>query len=163
MMLYRDAGRQMVMSLKHGGRIDVALMAAQWMERAGKPLFQENMLIAPVPLHWTRLFTRTFNQSAALAQALAKRTGYAMCPDLLLRGKRTQPLEHKTVADRFGLLEGAMVINPRRRHRIAGRPVLLIDDVMTSGATLSAATHACQDAGCRDVFVLTLARVAKDV
>ena len=132
------------------------------MKNAGHDILIEGMLIAPVPLHWTRLFRRTFNQSAVLAQALAEQTGHDLCPDLLLRPRRTQPLDHKTAAARFEMLENAIQIHPRRRHRIVGRKVLLIDDVMTSGATLAAATHACKAAGSGDVFVLTLARVVKE-
>ncbi|WP_366111285.1 ComF family protein [Aestuariivita sp.] len=161
-LLYRDLGRRMVLALKHGGRAEIALASAAWMQRAGADLFDKDMLIAPVPLHWTRLFHRTFNQSALLAHALADRTGHATCPDLLLRGRKTQPLDHKTVVERFDVLENAIKVHPRRRKQLADRPVLLIDDVMTSGATLTAATHACLAAGSGPVFTLTLARVAKD-
>lgn len=132
------------------------------MTNAGREMLHDGMLIAPVPLHWMRLFHRTFNQSAVLAQAIARKTGHDLCPDLLLRSKRTQPLDHKTAAARFETLENAIQIHPRRRHRVVGRKVLLIDDVMTSGATLAAATHACKAAGSGDVFVLTLARVVKE-
>lgn len=161
-MLYRDLGRKMVLALKHGGRVEIAYAAAQWMQLAGRDLLTEDVLIAPVPLHWTRLFKRTFNQSATLAQALADRTGHACCPDLLLRSKRTQPLDRKSASSRFEMLDNAIQAHPRRRHRLTGRKVLLIDDVMTSGATLAAATQACYAAGSGDVCVLTLARVVKD-
>ena len=161
-LLYKDRGRQMVLALKHGGRAEIAYAAATWLQTAGRDILQDGMLIAPVPLHWTRLFKRTFNQSATLALSLSKRSGHAMCPDLLVRGKRTQSLDNRSVEDRFEMLENAMHIHPRHKHRIAGRTVLLVDDVMTSGATLAAATRACKMAGSGDVFVLTLARVVKD-
>ncbi len=161
-MLYQDRGRQMVLALKHGSRIEIARAAARWLASTGQPLFRPEMVIAPVPLHWTRLFRRTFNQSAALASGLAEETGYAYCPDLLTRPRRTVSLDHKPVKERFETLENAIAINPKRADLISGKPVLIVDDVMTSGATLAAATEACRAAGSGDIFVLTLARVAKD-
>ena len=162
-VLYQDRGRQIVLSLKHGGRTDVARMAAQWLERAARPFLAKNPILAPIPLHWARLLRRSFNQSALLAHALARRTGAEVCPDLLLRTSPTASLDHRPAAERFAILDSALSINPRRQAVLeGGRPVLLIDDVMTSGATFHAATEACQAAGSGDVFVLALARVAKD-
>jgi predicted amidophosphoribosyltransferase len=152
----------MVLALKHGDRAEIAKPAALWMARAARPFLTDQMLIAPIPLHWMRLVKRRYNQSALLAQALANETGLSVCPDLLVRPKRTRMLDGKTAAQRFSVLSGAIQPHPKRRHRMAGRPVLLVDDVMTSGATLAAATQACLAGGSGDVFVLTLARVAKD-
>jgi predicted amidophosphoribosyltransferase len=160
-LLYQDRARKIVLALKHGQRTEIARPAAQWMQQAGRPLFRSDMLIAPVPLHWSRLVRRTFNQSALLASALSQVTGLPTCPDLLVRTRRTVPLDKKTVEERFATLEGAITVSPRRWPLLASRPILLIDDVMTSGATLAAATHACHAAGSGDVFVLTLARVVK--
>ena len=161
-LLYQDSGRRLVLSLKHGGRLEVARAAAGWLERASQDLLRPNMIVAPIPLHWTRLFQRTFNQSAVLAWALAKRTGHEICPDLLSRRKRTASLDHKSAAVRFETLDNTMDVPAKHHTLITGRPVLLVDDVMTSGATFTAATHSCFAAGCSDVFVLSLARVAKD-
>nr|WP_245626826.1 double zinc ribbon domain-containing protein [Aestuariivita boseongensis] len=161
-LLYQDGARRMVLALKHGGRMEVARAAAGWLERAAGDLLRPDTLIAPIPLHWTRLFHRTFNQSAALAQALADKTGSQICPDLLIRPKRTLPLDRKSVAERFEALSDVMSVHPRRAGLIRGRPVLLVDDVMTSGATFTAAAQCCLQAGSGDVFVLALARVAKD-
>ena len=161
-LIYRDLGRRLVLALKHGGRLEVARPAAQWMQRAARDLPLEGVLVAPVPLHWTRLFRRTFNQAAVLAQAFAARGGHACCPDLLRRDTRTASLDHKSPSARFAALEGAVSLNPRHGHRIDGQPVLLIDYVMTSGATLTAASRACLAAGSGPVFVLTLARAVKD-
>jgi predicted amidophosphoribosyltransferase len=120
------------------------------------------MIVAPVPLHWMRLLKRRYNQSALLAQALARHVGLPMCPDLLQRQRRTQSMDGLTKEVRFTSVKGAIRVHPRRRLRLAGRPVLLVDDVMTSGATLSAATDACLAAGSGPVYVVALARVAKD-
>jgi len=161
-LLYKDRGRSLVMALKHGDRHDIARAAAAWMAQAARPLLQRNMLIAPVPLHWTRLLRRKFNQSALLADGVARHTGLSWCPDLLERRRRTESLEGKGRDARFAALDGAISLHPRRRHRIAGRPVLLVDDVMTSGATLAAAAEACRASRAGEICVLTLARVAKD-
>lgn len=161
-LLYRDCGRRLVLGLKHGDRQEIAKPAALWMARAIADLPKENMLIAPIPLHWTRLLKRRYNQSALLAQALARHTSLPVCQDLLLRSRRTQPMEGKTREVRFTSVKGAIKVHPRRRHRIVGRPVLIVDDVMTSGATLSSATDACIAAGSGPVYVVTLARVVRD-
>ena len=161
-LVYKDKARALVLALKHGGRLEIARLAAGWLHNSAHDLLQPDMIVAPVPLHWSRLFGRTFNQSAALVRAFADVAGVQHCPDLLVRDKRTHSLDRRTVEDRFGILENAMSVHPRRRDLIRGRPVLIVDDVMTSGATLAAATEACHHADSGDVFVLTLARVAKD-
>lgn len=161
-LLYKDRARRMVLALKHGDRPEIARPAALWMSRAVRPILRENMLIAPVPLHWTRFLKRRYNQSALLAQEVARQTGLSQCPDLLLRTKRTAMLDGKTAQERFSDLSGAIRVHPKRRHRLAARSILLVDDVMTTGATLTACTRACLEAGAHDVCVLTLARVAKD-
>ncbi len=162
-LIYKDRARQMVLALKHGDRPEIARPAALWMARAARPFLNDGMLIAPVPLHWSRLLKRRYNQSALLSQALSGVTGLAHCPDLLIRPKQTPAQQDKTVAKRFADLKGAIAVHPRRRHRMAARSVVLVDDVMTTGATLAACAEACQAGGAREIFVLTLARVAKDV
>lgn len=161
-LLYKGNARRLILALKHGDRQEIAEPAAMWMARAIEDLPLENALIAPVPLHWMRLLKRRYNQSALLAQALARHTGLPVCPDLLQRPRRTQSMDGLTKEVRFTSVKGAIRAHPRRRHRIAGRPVLLVDDVLTSGATLSSATDACLAAGSGPVYVVALARVAKD-
>ncbi len=161
-LVYRDNARRLVLALKHGDRLDLARPAAEWLLRAARPILREGMLSAPVPLHWTRLFRRRFNQSALLSRALAAAAGLDHCPDLLLRARRTASQEGRDRDARFANVAGAIRVHPRRGHRLAGRDVLLVDDVMTSGATLAAATDACLGAGAASVSVVTLARVAKD-
>lgn len=160
-LLYQDRARQLILALKHGDRPELARPAAGWMARAGQPILSGDMLIAPVPLHWTRFVRRRYNQSALLSGHLAALTALDHCPDLLLRRKRTPPLDGKTADERAAVLNDVIVVHPRRRERIAGGTVLLVDDVMTSGATLSACARACLEAGAREVRVLVLARVAK--
>lgn len=161
-LLYRDTGRKLVLALKHGDRQEIARPAGLWLASAVKELLRETTLIAPVPLHWQRMIKRRYNQSALLAKVLAARVDRPMCPDLLQRIKRTRSLDGLGRGEREETLENAIRVHPRRRLRLSGRPILLVDDVMTSGATLAACTRACQDAGSGPVSVVTLARVAKD-
>ncbi len=159
---YESGARKLVLALKHGDRQDIARPAAIWMARVGAPLLRPDMLVAPVPLHWSRLLRRRYNQAALLSAALAVNVARAHCPDLLIRHRRTVALDRKSPDQRFAELSDSISVHPRRRHRLAGRPILLVDDVMTSGATFSACAQACLAAGSGDVFVLALARVAKE-
>ncbi len=120
------------------------------------------MIVAPVPLHWSRMLRRRFNQAALLGQAVCGHVGGRSIPDLLIRRKRTQSLDGMSYEGRYETLQEAIVPNPRYWKQISGKTVLLIDDVMTSGATLSAATQACYSADAENVRILVLARVARD-
>ena len=160
-LLYEGMARKLVLALKHGDRHEIAMPAGVWMARAGVDLWEPHTLLLPVPLHWTRLFRRRANQAALLTKSVARQTGLDWGPDVLERPNRTPNLDGKSREDRFNILRGAISVAPRRRHRIAGRPVVLIDDVMTSGATFAAATQVCLAAGASSVSVLALARVVK--
>ena len=161
-LMYGGGARRLVLGLKYGDRHDVAGPAGRWLARAARPLLRPDSVIAPVPLHWWRLFRRRYNQAALLAAALARETGAAHLPDLLIRRRNTGNQDGRSRADRFANLQGAIVTRPSRASRIAGRHVLLVDDVMTSGATLAAATEACFAAGADAVDVVALARVGRD-
>jgi ComF family protein len=161
-MLYDQKARDLVLALKHGDRMDIARPAAHWMLRAAGEILEPDMVVAPVPLHWQRLFKRRYNQAALLSAQVAKMARLDHCPDLLQRARQTHTQEGRTREGRFENMAGAFRLHPRRADRIRGRAVLLVDDVMTSGATLAAATEVCITAGARSVSVLVMARVTKD-
>lgn len=162
-LLYRDNARKLVLALKHGDHHEVLRPAAVWMHTAAKPLLHNGVThIVPVPLHWTRLLKRRFNQSALLAQAVGKLCQLPVVPDLLIRTKRTQGLDGLNRDARFAELQQSISLNPRWQGKLADQSVLLVDDVMTSGATLSASAQVVLQAGAKDVQTLTLARVVKD-
>lgn len=152
----------MVLGLKHGDRLDLVPHAASWMARAGEGVLGPESLLVPVPLHWTRLLSRRCNQSALLARALAKRSGAWHCPDLLVRARRTPPQDGMGPEARRANIAGAIRPHPRRADRARGAPVVLVDDVMTSGATLAACAEALLGAGASRVDVLLLARAVRD-
>lgn len=160
-LLYQGNARRMVLALKHGDRLDMVPLLARWMAGVSDPLVRPDSVLVPVPAYPLRLLQRRYNQAAVLANAVAKTIDRAALPDLLRRTKRTSPQDGKTVQERFDNLRGA--IQPARwaERRLAGRPVILVDDVMTSGATLAEATEACYAVGACRVDILSLARVSK--
>ncbi|MCC5986129.1 MAG: ComF family protein [Pararhodobacter sp.] len=160
-MVYDEAARRMVLGLKYHDRHDLARPAGRWLAQRVAPLVRPDTLVAPVPLHWWRLLRRRYNQSALLAAALAREIGRPHCPDLLLRRRFTGTQDGRTRAGRMRNLEGAIAPHRRRAGLLDGRHVLLVDDVMTSGATLAACAEACFAAGADDVDVAVLARVMR--
>lgn len=160
-LAYEGTGRRLTLALKHGDRQELAKPAAGWMARIA-PAQAEDTLVLAVPLHWTRFVKRRYNQAALLAEHVARSLNLKQCPDGLIRRRATPVLDGKTRDQRFEALRDVIEVNPRHSDKIAGRDVLVVDDVMTSGATLSACTEACLTAGARKVDVLVLARVAKD-
>lgn len=160
--VYGDVGRQLVLALKHGDRLDLSWPASGWMAARAAPLIADDTLIVPVPLHWSRLIRRKYNQSAVLAQDLGKRLNRQVLVDGLMRIRRTPVLDGVGRQDRFAVVAEVIAPHPKRGARLRGRPVLLVDDVMTSGATLAACTEAAHKAGAAQVNILTLARVVKD-
>lgn len=161
-LVYSGIGRKLVLRMKHGDRTDLARPAAIWMATVAKPLLKEDTILVPVPLHWTRLARRRYNQAALLAQALGRTLGVPVCADALLRPKSTKSLEGHSRENRFAALSNAIKPNPKRRSEIRGRSVLLVDDVMTSGATLAASAEAAKRGGADNVSIVTLARAVKD-
>jgi len=160
-LLYHGNGRRLVMALKHGDRTELAKPAAKWMADAMHEPKPET-LVVPIPLHRMRFLKRRYNQSALLAKELSKLKRLRYKPDALQRVKATKPLDGHNRDERFQMLNAAIRPHPKKGAMLKGQRVLLVDDVMTSGATLAAATEACTLAGAIHGDVLVLARVAKD-
>jgi len=160
-VIYDDASKPLILGLKHGDRTEVAPTLGRWMAQAGGELLGETELLVPVPLHWTRLFVRRFNQAALLAHAIARRTGVPVAADALIRRRRTRRLGHLSPAARRRELDGAIAVRPGAARRIEERRIVVVDDVHTSGATLAACTRALLRGGAGHVDVLTFARAVK--
>jgi ComF family protein len=158
---YDEGGRGLILAFKHGDRTDAAPAYARWLLRAGGELVADADLIAPVPLHWTRLFARRYNQAALLAEAVGRLANKPVIPDMLLRRRRTPSQGRMSRAERLRNVRGAFAVANRCRHGLKGRRVLLVDDVMTTGATIEAAVAALLRAGAGAVDALTLARVVR--
>ena len=155
---YTGNGRRIVLALKHGDRTDLVRAAQPWMLRAAEPLLVEDPLVVPVPLHPWRQLKRRYNQAAELGRRLAHAANIDYAPDGLRRTFYTPSLDHKPREERHEVLRGAISANG---DSLRGRSILLVDDVMTSGATLGASADAALAAGASRVDCLVLARVEK--
>ena len=155
---YDDQSRRMILPLKYGDRVDLAAALARHMARAGAALLREADLIVPVPLHRRRLLARRYNQSALLAHAVGRMSGRAVVVDGLRRLRATKSLAGQTRVQRAATVAGAFDVRPSRAARLAGQRIVLVDDVLTSGATAGACTHALLAAGAARVDVLVAAR-----
>ena len=158
---YDDASRALVLGFKHSDRLHAAPAFGRWLARAGADLTAEADIVSPVPLHWLRLALRRYNQAALLAGALAKTSGLNGIPDLLKRTRRTPSQGKLGRSERQKNVAGAFRVRRRYRARIDGARVLLVDDVLTTGATARACTKALLSAGAAAVDVVTLARVVR--
>ncbi len=156
---YDEIARTIVHALKYGDRLDLAPVMARWMSRAGAELVSDADLIMPVPLHWRRMWARRFNQSATLCQLLSRASGVSTNFTALKRVKATPQQVGLSKSERAINVQGAFRVDAAGRAEIAGRHILLVDDVLTSGATVDACARALLRAGARQVDVLVFARV----
>lgn len=161
-VLYQGAACNLVQGLKFSDRGDLAPVMARWMARAGREVVDDAEILLAVPLHGRRLFARRYNQAAELARALGGLTGKPFASGVLTRRKATKPQTGLGRTARVENLRGAFAADPRRIAHVAGRRVLLIDDVMTTGATVNAAARTLLRAGAANVCVLTFARVVSE-
>lgn len=159
-VLHDGIARQLVQRLKYGDRTELAPWMANWMMRAGASIVKDCDVIVPVPLHSRRFLARRYNQSAELARAIAERTGLSFEPGALRRTRATRQQVGLSANERHLNVRGAFRVPDEAAIAVAGRTVLLVDDVFTTGSTVSAATRALKRAGASEVEVLTFSRVA---
>ncbi|HZS63770.1 MAG TPA: ComF family protein [Xanthobacteraceae bacterium] len=156
---YDDVARALVHAFKYGDRIDLSPIIGRWTANAGRELLRDADGLVPVPLHWRRLWARRFNQSAALAQTIAAESGVPVLHDALKRIKATAHQVGLSRSERSSNVQGAFRVSPTGKAQIAGRRLVLVDDVLTSGATVDACARALLRAGAANVDVLVFARV----
>ncbi len=159
---YDDVAGTLVHALKYQDRTDLAPTMGRWMARAGDELLNDADALVPVPLHWRRGWSRRFNQSGALAKAISRQKPVTVLGDALTRIKPTQQQIGLSRDERASNVQGAFAVPPERLHAVRGRHLILIDDVLTSGATVDACARALLRAKAKRVDVLVFARVVPE-
>jgi ComF family protein len=156
---YDDVARALVLSFKYGDRLDLAPMMGRWMARAGRELLDGADALLPVPLHWRRLWARRFNQAAALAGAISKNSGVAVMHGGIKRVRATPQQVGLSKTERADNVQGAFQVPAEMKAQVAGKRLVLVDDVLTSGATADTCARVLLRAGATHVDVLVFARV----
>jgi ComF family protein len=157
--LYDETSRDPILKLKHADRVDLAPLLARWISRAAFELVEEADAIVPVPLHPLRLLSRRYNQAAEIARALSRLTGTPYLPDALIRTRATAIQGGRSGSGRRRNVAGAFAVPAGRRRRVEGLRLLLIDDVLTTGATAEGCARALKAAGAARVDLAVVARV----
>ena len=157
--LYDENSRGPILQFKHADRTDLGPLFARWLARSARDLLAEADCVAPVPLHPTRLFRRRYNQAAEIARPLSRLAGLTYLPDALVRRRATETQGGKSGSGRRRNVAAAFEVPARKARLVAGRKIVLIDDVMTTGATLEGCARALLKAGADQVNVAVVSRV----
>ena len=159
--LYDEHSRDLILKLKHADRTDLSGLFARWLSRAATDLLDEAEAVVPVPMHPVRLLRRRYNQAAEIARPLARLAGRSYLADVLVRRRDTVSQGGKSASGRRRNVAAAFVVPESRRHRVIGRRILLVDDVLTTGATAEGCARALIAAGALWVSLAVVARVTE--
>ena len=157
--LYDEHSRELILQMKHADRTDLSGLFARWISRSARELVEDADAIVPVPLHRLRLLRRRYNQAAEIARPLSGLTGLDYLPDVLVRRRATASQGGKSAGGRRRNVQGAFAVPDNRRALVIGRRILLVDDVLTTGATAEACARALKAAGAADVTLAVVAKV----
>lgn len=158
-VLYNDVARKLVSRLKYGDRPELARFCGRLMAAAGRELWESGPVLVPVPLHRFRQFERRYNQSTELARAIARVVGLEVDPLLVSRVRQTRQQVGLSASQRQRNVSGAFSVRPDAAARLKGRGAVIVDDVITTGSTVKAVTHALKRAGLARIDVISFARV----
>lgn len=159
--VYDEHSRELILKLKHADRTDLAGLFARWLSRASVELLAEAEAVVPVPVHRTRMLSRRYNQAAEIARPLARMAGLTYLPDVLIRERDTDSQGGKSASGRRRNVAAAFAVPEARRRRVVGRRIVLIDDVLTTGATAEGCARALLAAGAASVTLSVVARVTE--
>ncbi len=158
---YNEHSRDMILGFKHADKTYAAKAFRPWLLRAGKEILEQADMLVPVPLHRWRLVRRRYNQAALLAREIGRATSLPVLVEGLERIRATPSQGHLKAKERYKNVRKAFVVPQRYKTRIQGMSIVLVDDVLTTGATVQECTKALLQAGAAHVDVLTLARVVR--
>lgn len=159
--VYDEHSRELILKLKHADRTDLSGLFARWLSRASADLLAEADAVVPVPIHRARLLRRRYNQAAEIARPLARLAGLAYLPDALVRKRDTASQGGKSASGRRRNVAAAFTVPAGKRHLVEGKTIVLVDDVLTTGATAEGCARALMAAGAQSVSLSVVARVTE--